>query len=126
MLQAYYGIENEDFWRMATGLGAGMSRRGRVCGALTGAIIACGLAVGRRRGSTHADRVGLREETYAKVQELSRRFEERFGTVECLAMTGCDFNTPEGRRRFSETRQMEVTCRPAVQLVVESVPALCD
>lgn len=125
MLQAYYGIENEDLWRLATGLGAGMSRRQTVCGALTGGIIACGLILGRKRAAAHADRIPLRDETYARVQALTRRFEERFGSVECRYMVGCDFNTSDGRQRFKETDGLKQICEPAVTLVVETVPELC-
>lgn len=40
-------------------------------------------------------------------------------------MTGCDFATPEGRQAFKETRQIEMTCKPAVRLAVETVDSLC-
>ena len=111
-------------WRLATGLGAGMSRRQTVCGALAGGVLACGLIIGRERHSGPDDRVPLQEQTYAKVQALMRRFEERFGAIECRTMTGCDFGTPEGRQAFKDTQQIERTCKPAVRLVVETIPRL--
>jgi C_GCAxxG_C_C family probable redox protein len=119
VLQAYYRVEGESLWQMATGLGSGMARRGFVCGALTGGVLACGLVVGSRRDQSRDDVRGLREETYSKVQELSRRFEERFGAVDCLAMTGCDFLTPEGQASFKERQLLAGVCRPAVGFVVE-------
>ena len=125
MLQAYYGLEEDDLWQVATGLGAGISRRGFTCGAVTGAALACGLVTAQQRGSTKEDRRGLREETYSRVQELTRRFEARFGTVECRAMTGCDFLTPEGQVAFKKNRGMELVCRPAVRLAVEMAVDVC-
>ena len=125
MLQAYYGLEDDSLWQLATGLGAGISRRGFTCGALTGAVLACGLATAQQRGSTKEDRRGLREETYSRAQELTRRFEARFGTVECRAMTGCDFLTPEGQADFRKNRGMELVCRPSVRLAVETVVDVC-
>jgi C_GCAxxG_C_C family probable redox protein len=119
VVQAYYGLEGNDLWQMATGLGAGVSRRGFLCGALNGGALACGLVVGSRRGTGRDDLRGLREETYAKVQELSRRFEARFGAVDCMAMTGCDFLTAEGQAKFREQKLLDSVCRPAVALVVE-------
>jgi C_GCAxxG_C_C family probable redox protein len=124
-LQAYYGLENENLWQLATGLGAGVSRRGFICGAITGGTLACGMVTAMQRGSTREDVRGLREETYSRVQELTRRFEARFGTVECRKMTGCDFLTPEGQAHFKESQGMDRTCRPAVRLVVESVIEIC-
>jgi C_GCAxxG_C_C family probable redox protein len=41
------GLEAETALKVATGLGAGMGRRGEVCGALTGGILVLGLKYGR-------------------------------------------------------------------------------
>ena len=125
MLQAHYGIENDDLWRLATGLGAGLSRQGHVCGAVTGGIIACGLIIGRQRNSTKDDRYALRDETYAKGRELTRRFEERFGGIQCRTLTDCDFLTPEGQASFKERGLLQSVCLPAVRMVIETVPELC-
>lgn len=119
MLQTYYGLESESLWQMATGLGAGVSRQGFLCGALTGGVLACGLVVGSRREAAREDVRGLREESYAKVQELTRRFEERIGAVDCLAMTRCDFRTAAGQARFKSEQLLDGVCRPAVSVVVE-------
>ncbi|MHB1133353.1 MAG: C-GCAxxG-C-C family protein [Chloroflexota bacterium] len=126
VLQKYYDIENEDIWRLATGLGAGLSRQGEVCGALLGGTAACGLILGRQRQAGHDDRFELRNDVYAKVQELSRRFRERFGAIECGELTGCDFNTPEGQSTYKEKSLLGSLCVPVVQFVVETVPALCE
>lgn len=125
VLQAYYGLEDENLWQVATGLGAGVSRRGFMCGAVTGGVMACGLATARQRDLGREARKSLREETYSRAQELMRRFEARFGTVNCLEMTGCDFLTPEGQARFKETQGMDLVCRPAVRLAVESAIDIC-
>lgn len=123
-MQAYYGVEDEKLWQMATGLGAGMSRRGFVCGAVTGGILAIGLVEGKRRPSARDDVRGLREETYSKVQELTSRFEAQFGAVDCLKMTGCDFLTANGQAEFKQRGLMNSVCRPAVRFAVETVVAL--
>ncbi|MGI5836329.1 MAG: C-GCAxxG-C-C family protein, partial [Chloroflexota bacterium] len=120
MLQAYYGIEDQGLWQLATGLGGGIARRGFVCGAVTGGALACGLITAQQRGSTREDRRGLRDESYSKIQQMIWRFEEQFGTVECRTLTGCDLLTPEGQAAFSENQIMERVCRPAVGLVVET------
>ena len=121
MLQAYYGIEDEKLWQLATGLGAGLSRQRYVCGAVTGATLALGLANAVRRGSNREDVRGLRDETYAKVQELTRRFEVKFGSSSCGELTGCDFRTREGQSDFKAKGLMDSLCRPAVRFAVESV-----
>ena len=110
---------------MATGLGAGVSRQGLLCGALTGGVLACGMVAGSRRRNSRDDLRGLREESYSRVQELTGRFEARFGAVGCGVMTGCDFLTPEGQARFKEEQLLDNVCRPAVRFAVESVIDMC-
>lgn len=110
----------------ATGFGGGLGRCQLVCGALTGGVIACSLAVARKRGSDRADRNGLRGETYALVRELVQAFEDRFGAVDCRTITGHDFAAPGGHQAFSDSGARDTVCRPAVRLVVEAATKLCE
>ncbi len=125
VLQAYYGLEDEKLWKLATGLGAGIGRQGFVCGALTGGTLAVGLVTATQRDSTREDVRDLRDETYWKVQELTRRFLAQHGTVHCREMTGVDFRTPEGQEAFTKNRGKELVCCPAVKLMVESAIDIC-
>lgn len=43
------GLDGETALKVATGLGAGMARRGEVCGAVTGGILVLGLKYRTRR-----------------------------------------------------------------------------
>lgn len=126
VLQVRYGLEQEELWPLATAFGSGMSRRGFVCGAVSGGIIACGLVTAHQLGTTRESRRELRERSYSRVQELTRRFEEKFGSVECRAMVGCDFLTPEGQATFKERHLMDRVCRPAVQFVTEAMVEILD
>ena len=54
-----------------------MSRRGNICGAVTGGILAVGLANGVQRGSTREDVRGLREETQAALDRLTGATEQK-------------------------------------------------
>ncbi|MFH0778415.1 MAG: C-GCAxxG-C-C family protein [Candidatus Eisenbacteria bacterium] len=79
---------------IATPFGAGMGRRGSVCGALTGAIMAIGLACGRTKATDD------REKSYALALEAYNRFQDKFGSTFCLELTDCDLTTAEGRKKF--------------------------
>ncbi len=122
-LQAHFDLEYKDLWLTATGLGAGMGQQGLVCGAVTGGCIALGLLTARSRGT--ADVAALKEETYSRVLELTRRFETQFGATSCRAMTGCDLLSAEGRADFQKNQIMERVCRPAVKSAIRAVVDIC-
>lgn len=81
--------------RMASGFCGGISRTGGLCGALTGGIMALGLAGGR--GSATEDHRPL----YGKVARFIGEFEQRFGATSCSGLLGCDISTGEGAREFA-------------------------
>jgi len=108
-------FDPESALKIACGFGAGMARRQDICGAVTGGIMALGLKYGR---GDKQDRTAT-EETYAKTQELMRRFEARHGSCNCRQLLdGCDLSTEEGLRRFKEKDILNRTCKACIQTVV--------
>ncbi|MEI7899624.1 MAG: C-GCAxxG-C-C family protein [bacterium] len=102
--------------KCACGFGAGMGRRQEVCGAVTGGVMALGLKYGRGEAQ---DRTAT-EKTYAKTQELMRRFEAKHGTCICKKLLdGCDLNTEAGRAHFNDQDIFNKTCVPCVRTVSE-------
>ena len=77
--------------RMASGLAAGC-KRGEICGCLTGAILALGLAYGKATGEEE-----LQNDLLPRlVNELEDRFAAQHGTVLCRDLIGYDRSRPEG------------------------------
>ena len=108
-------LHPETALKIACGFGAGIARRQEICGAVTGAIMVLGLRHGR---GAKQDRTAT-EETYAKAQELMRRFEATHGTCTCrLLVNGCNLATEAGRQAFMEAGLLRKTCIPCVQTVV--------
>ena len=115
------GLEGETALKVATGLGAGMARRGEVCGAVTGGNLALGLKYGR---GSQQDRSAT-EQTYQKTLELMERFEQRHGSCLCrVLLQGCDLRTPEGQQYFKAHDLLHQTCVPCVQSVAEALTEL--
>jgi C_GCAxxG_C_C family probable redox protein len=106
------GVHSDLIPRIATGFCSGLSRTCGLCGALSGAIMAMGIAKGRNAPSRPVD------DCYVATQELLRRFEQRFGSSQCRDLTGCDLGTPEGQRRFLEGRVIE-QCQGYVEAATE-------
>jgi C_GCAxxG_C_C family probable redox protein len=90
------GIRSALIPRLATGFCSGVARTCGMCGAVSGAIMGLSLTAGRDLPGQSV------EPSYALVAELVRAFRERFGTINCRELTGCDLGTEEGVRAFRE------------------------
>lgn len=112
------GIDCEAIPRIATGLCSGVARSCGMCGAVLGAILSIGLALGRDRPENSV------EPTYVAVNAVLEAFSTRYGSTNCHELTACDLGTDEGQTRFEEKGQCE-TCgeyvEAATQLALEAI-----
>jgi C_GCAxxG_C_C family probable redox protein len=114
-----FGLEPDIAARIASPFGGGIARQGRVCGAITGALMVIGLHAGN---ATAEDR-NAKEVSYERVRALMARFADTHGTTECRQLTGCDLSTPEGYAAATEAGVFTQRCpdfvRTAATLVAE-------
>jgi C_GCAxxG_C_C family probable redox protein len=114
-------LEKNTALKISCGFGAGMSRVGEICGAVSGDIIALGMKYGRGEKDGKAST----EMTYAKARELISQFTAKQGTLICRELTnGCELSTEEGQKKFKENDVMNKVCKPCVRCVVEIVENL--
>jgi C_GCAxxG_C_C family probable redox protein len=99
--------------RLGRPWGAGVGRQALTCGALSGAVLVIGLA------QDDPDEGRSREQTYATVRELFRRFDERHGSTLCRGLLGHDMSTDEGRCRIEEGKLTQEICPGLVRSVGE-------
>ena len=112
-----YGLPKETALKLASPFGGGVARRGEVCGAVTGALLALGLA---RGNETPAGK----EETYRLAQEFMRRFEDQHQSLLCRELLGCDLSTPEGYQKAAEKGAFRSICPLLVNDAAEIVQAM--
>lgn len=103
-------IRSELVPKIATGFGAGIGGQGEVCGAVSGGIMGLGLKFGRNE----AKEKGVKPYWYAS--DFLKRFKTEFGCTSCRELTGCDFNTEGGRRRYVEEKMWETKCRQLIAM----------
>jgi C_GCAxxG_C_C family probable redox protein len=103
------GATGDWFPRVATGFGSGIARTGEVCGAVTGAIIAAGWAMGRDEAS------GSTEEIYTLGSSLIEDFIDRFGTTMCKKLIGVDLLDEYERDMARERGLFMQCCAPLVE-----------
>ncbi len=107
------GIESELIPRMATFFGGGVgSTHRQMCGALTGAVIATGIAFGREKPREN------RGEGVDLVKELLRNFRREFGSVNCYELVGIPYEEEEWSEKW-QAMNMRDRCVEFVRFVVE-------
>jgi C_GCAxxG_C_C family probable redox protein len=113
------GLDEETALKIASPFGGGVARRGEVCGAVTGALMALGLA----RGSSTPEG---KEETYRLGQEFLRRFEAGHKSILCRGLLEIDISTPEGHTRAQEAGVFQSVCPLVVREAAELLQAMLD
>jgi C_GCAxxG_C_C family probable redox protein len=112
-MQDYLGLERNP--ALATGFGAGIARRGSVCGAVTGGILAINLKYGRQKAT---DKESIKE-TYIRALKFYKKFEEKMGSAICYDIIKCDLTTEEGQNFFKENNLLEEKCFKCVETSVD-------
>jgi C_GCAxxG_C_C family probable redox protein len=97
-----------------------MSRTKSTCGAISGALMAIGLASGR----DHADED--RAPSYALGSQLIEEFRQKFGTDNCFDLTGLDFGTSEGQEDYKKRVHEEVCVKAAQFAAVRAVELITE
>lgn len=115
------GLDADTALKIACGFGAGMGRKGEVCGAVSGGVMVLGLKCGRGEKEERAQTDAL----YAKIRELIDRFSAKHGSCICRELlSGCNLATPEGQAYYWENQCFNGICRPCVRDAAEIVADL--
>jgi C_GCAxxG_C_C family probable redox protein len=86
------GLTQSQALKLSSPFGAGVSRQGEMCGAVTGALMVIGLVQG-------SDSPSGKEDTYRLGQDFLQRFKAMHGSLLCRQLLDCDISTPAGLER---------------------------
>jgi C_GCAxxG_C_C family probable redox protein len=112
-MQEYYGIYRSRLIpKIATAFGGGIGRRGSLCGALTGAIMAIGLKYG-------TNKTALIENAYDIALRFYDRFAREFGSPFCRELIGYDLTSPSEREKMRKANVRNGKCSHFVEKAVE-------
>ena len=109
------GIELRQAARIAAPFGAGMSRKGWTCGAVTGALMVIGLRFGHEEGID----LETKERMYEKSQAFIAQFEQRNNSVVCRDLLGHDLDQPGALEVIRDEGLFELRCPHFVQDAAE-------
>jgi C_GCAxxG_C_C family probable redox protein len=85
------GLDAETARKCSCGFGAGISKTGNICGAVSGAILVIGLKYGKTKQGDDA----ATEKTRGLVREIIQKFRERHGSVNCTELLGYNLSNPD-------------------------------
>jgi C_GCAxxG_C_C family probable redox protein len=111
-LASLVNLDEQTAFKLTSPFGGGIARRGQVCGAVSGALMALGL----KYGHTHP---AGREDALKMTGEFLRRFEARHQSILCRDLIQCDLTTPEGRQQSSERDVHHTICAGLVREAAE-------
>jgi len=107
-----HGLDEKTALKIAAGFGGGVARQGETCGAVTGALMALGLA---RAGLNPEDK----EENYRLAQEFLGHFKGKRGSLLCRELIGYDLSIPEERTKAQNSGVTKTICPSVVKEAVE-------
>src|SRR5512140_1951102 len=101
--------------RLASTFGGGIAGSGNTCGAVTGALMAIGLA----RGPGVTPDAAAKADATARAKALLAAFTARHGSITCRDLLGTDIGTAEGRARATEAGLFKTVCPALVRSAAE-------
>jgi C_GCAxxG_C_C family probable redox protein len=114
----YFGIKDSILPKLATGFGGGVGRKGSLCGAFTGSIMAIGMKTGRADPKNKEAVVKV----YSMCQEFWNQFEKKFGSNLCYNLIGYHLDNEGERQKWLASGGMEKCSR----VVEETAQMLCE
>jgi len=109
------GLDDKTAKKIGCGFGAGISRTGNVCGAVSGAIMVIGL----RYGKTEPGDDAATEKTRALVRQFILAFTQKNGSVNCTELLGYNLSKTDEFEKAREQKLFVTTCPELVRDAVE-------
>jgi C_GCAxxG_C_C family probable redox protein len=103
----YWGVESPLIPRIATPFRGGLCGTQQVCGAVTGALMAIGVKLGRDSGAQDSKACVDTGKAFMKAVAA------QYGSLSCRELTGCDFSDEVQHKLFLETKR-DAFCMPLV------------
>lgn len=114
-----FGVDEKLALKIATQFGGG-ARKGEMCGAVSGALMALGL----KYGHCHANDAEEKRKAYEITEEFMNRFIEKKGTVVCRELLGYDISKDIAKVR--ELNLFKTICPEMVRCAAEIVDEMIN
>ena len=100
------GLDGDTAKKIACGFGAGISKTGNICGAVSGAILVIGLKYGKTKQGDDA----ATDKTRALVREFMHEFTQSHCSVYCTELLGYNLSKPDEYEKARDSRLFVTKC----------------
>jgi C_GCAxxG_C_C family probable redox protein len=104
-------LDNETAKKIACGFGAGISKTGNICGAVSGAIMVIGLKYGKTKLGDDA----ATEKTRALTRQFIQEFAAKNGSVNCTELLGYNLSKVDEYEKAREKKLFVTKCPELVR-----------
>jgi len=111
-LSEHFDLKSDLIPRIGTGIGAGVSRNGLLCGCISGPALFIGIKQGRDTPEENPMK------TWSLVDEYLTTFKKKYRYTNCRQLTGVDVKTPEGMKKYFESIH-DYACAERIKFAVE-------
>ena len=118
-LKDYLDVGSGVIPKIATGIGAGVSLNGLLCGAVSSVAMAIGIGYGRNNPEENPQPV------WNMVDKYVAEFKEKFGYVNCRQLTGLDLKTKEGLKEYF-SKVHDYSCAERIRFAVEKAAEILE
>jgi C_GCAxxG_C_C family probable redox protein len=105
------GLDEKTAKKIGCGFGAGISRTGNICGAVSGAIMVIGLKYGKTK---IGDDIAT-DKTRSLVREFMQEFTQRHGSINCTELLGYNLSDPVEYEKAREKKLFVTKCQELVR-----------
>jgi len=100
------GLNDTTARKIACGFGAGISRTGNICGAVSGAIMVIGLKYGKAEQGDDA----ATDKTRALTRDFIREFTQKNGSVNCTELLGYNLSNQDEYEAAAGAKLFRTKC----------------
>ena len=115
------GMDEELALKISTQFGGG-ARKGEMCGAVSGALMALGL----KYGHCNSEDMEEKGRAYKISEDFMNRFIAEKGTVVCRELLGYDLSKTEDMEKIKEWNLFKTTCPEMIRCATEIVDEMLN
>jgi C_GCAxxG_C_C family probable redox protein len=116
------GLDHDTAKKISCGFGAGISKTGNICGAVSGAIMVIGLKYGKTRQGDDAST----NKTRALVRQFIQEFNAYHGSINCTDLLGFNLSKPDEFEQARNEKLFTTKCPLLVQDAVTILESLIE